>query len=257
MTTEEIVQKINNAPRVDFGDIFSRAFDIFQKVWGQGLLMQVLIMAISWGVSMVIMIPFSLVGAFIDSTEINYSSGQEVSFVAIGFMIIMYLIMAIILSVVSFALQADFYRIVRLKDRNKRDTTGVGFGMFVKKQYIKKLVVLSIFQIGISAIAVLLFILPIFFVIVPLQFAIVIFAFNPEWSVNDIYKAAFSLGTKKWAVTFGTCLVLGILALITGFMACFVGVYATISIVYLPAYLIYKDVVGFTEDDDLIAQIGV
>ncbi len=112
-------------------------------------------------------------------------------------------------------------------------------------------------QIGIAVVAMLFFILPLFFVLVPLQFAVIIFAFNPELSVNDILKAAFAIGTKKWGITFGACLIIGFLALVVGVMACFVGVYATVSIVYLPAYLVYKEVVGFTEDEDLIAQIGV
>lgn len=255
MTLPEMLAKIEKAPHIDFGDIFSRSFDLFQKVWLQALLLQVLNMAISWGVSMVIMLPMSLAGAFIEGSEVSYSD-DEVGVAAIALMLLMYLIIIVIMSVVNFALQAALYRIIRMKDRNRSGDPGIGFGMFIKKQHIKKVVVLAMAQAGIAVLAMLFFIIPVFYVLVPLQFAIIIFAFNPDWSVNDIYKAAFRIGTKKWGVTFATVLILGVLAMIVGLMACFIGVYATLGIVYLPAYFIYKEVIGFTEDEDIISQIG-
>ncbi|WP_299149935.1 hypothetical protein [uncultured Dokdonia sp.] len=257
MTRTDLLTKIKNAPHVDFGNLFGESINLFQKVFLQGLLLQILTVAISYGISMLVMLPFSLGGAFIDYNDINSYSDEEVGIVAIITMFFLYLIITVVMAVVNFALQAAFYRIVRMKDRNKRSELGVGFGMFIKKQHIKKVLILSMAQIGIAVIAMLFFIIPLFFVLVPLQFAVIIFAFNPELSVNDILKAAFTLGTKKWGITFGACLIIGFLALVVGVMACFVGVYATISIVYLPAYLVYKEVVGFTEDEDLIAQIGV
>ncbi|WP_396597310.1 hypothetical protein [Dokdonia sp. R86516] len=255
MMLSDMLVKIKQAPHIDFGDLFGRAIDLFQKVWLHGLLMQVLTIAVSWGVSMAVMLPMSLGGAFIEYGDVSYND-DEVGIVAAILMMVMYVVILVVMSVVNFALQAAFYRIIRMKDRNRSGDRGVGFGMFIKKKFLKKVLVLSMMQVGIAVLATLFFIIPLFYVLVPLQFAIVIFAFNPDWSVNDIYKAAFALGNKKWGITFGTCVVIGFLAIVVGVMACFIGVYATVSVVYLPAYLIYKGVVGFTEDEDMIAQIG-
>jgi len=56
-------------------------------------------------------------------------------------------------------------------------------------------------------------------------------------------------------LTFGTLVVTGILGGL-GALACFVGVFFTMSIVYLPVFFIYKEVVGFDETSP-IDQIGV
>lgn len=255
MTLSELLIKTKQAPHIDFGELFGRAFDLFQKVWLQGLLLQALTIAVSYGLLMLAYIPVMGTVFIVESNGSGSGSEAGYSVLAI-FTMLLFLLIIIVISTFQFCLQAAFYRIVRMKDRNRSGDPGVGFGMFIKKKYIKKAIVMSLVQVGLAILAGLLFIIPLFYVLIPLQFAIIIFAFNPGWTVNDIYKAAFRLGTKKWGVTFGACLVIGALALIVGFLACFIGIYATISIVYLPVYLIYKDVVGFTEDDDMIAQIG-
>ena len=89
---------------------------------------------------------------------------------------------------------------------------------------------------------------------VPLSFFSVVFANNPELTETEIVKLSFNLGNKKWFITFGLMIVTGILGML-GIIACGIGVLFTISIVYLPVYFIYRDVVGF-EDDDEIQHIG-
>lgn len=254
MTYTALLDKVKQAPFLDFGDLFGQAINLFQKVWLQGLLMQILTVVISWGVLMMITLPMTFVSAFITSGDLGVVN--DVSFIEVILILLLYLVIFTLMAMVQFLLQAGFYRIVRMKDRNRSGDLGVGFGMFIKKRYVKKVIVLALSQLGISIAAVLFFILPLFFVLVPLQFTVVIFAFHPGWSVNDIYKAAFSLGIKKWGITFLLIVVIGIVAAFTGLLACFIGIYATISIVYLPVYLVYKSVIGFTEDEDIIAQIG-
>lgn len=250
----DMLVKIKQAPFLDFGDLFGRSVDLFQKVWLQGLLMQIITVAISWGIMIMLTLPMSLISAFVSYEETQATN--DISVLQIVFLILFYIVVIVVMAFVQFSLQAGFYRITRMKDRNRSGDRGVGFGMFIKKKYVKKVLILSLAQTGIAIAAALLLVLPLFFVLVPLQFAVIIFAFHPDWSVNDIYKAAFSLGIKKWGVTFALVFVIAIVALIVGLLACGIGMYATISIVYLPAYLIYKEVVGFTEDEDLIAQIG-
>lgn len=256
MTFSEIQEKIKKNAPVDFGNVFGSAFDLFQKVWLQGFLLQLLGILVQYGSSMILYIPLMALGFVVNDQALvteNLSLGSIVIFIL--FMVLC-LVIIIILVTFNFGLQAAFYRIVRVKDRNKQTQQGVNFGMFFKKKHIKKVVVLSMAHIGIIILALMLCVIPIFYVLIPLQFAIIIFAFHPDLTVNEVYKAAFKLGNAKWGVAFGLVLVSGFLAIFVGFLACLIGIYFTISFVYLPGYLVYKEVVGFYEDDEAIAQIG-
>jgi uncharacterized protein (DUF927 family) len=79
---------------------------------------------------------------------------------------------------------------------------------------------------------------------------IVIYAFNPDLSISEIIKLSFDLGNKKWLITFGIVIVASLLAGIVGMLMCLVGIYITASFSYLPPYLIYKDVVGFEDENE-------
>ncbi len=256
MTFLEIQEKINKNTPVDFGAVFGSAFDVFQKVWLQGLLLQLLGILVQYGSSMILYIPLMALGFVVDDQALASEELTTESIVIFALFIVLYLAIIIVVATFNFGLQAAFYRIVRVRERNKQTEQGVNFGMFFKKKYIKKVFVLSMAHLGIMVLAMLLCVIPFFYVIIPLQFAVIIFAFHPDLTVNEIYKAAFKLGNSKWGVTFGLVFVSAILAIPVGLLACFIGVYFTISFIYLPGYLVYKEVVGFYEDDDAIAQIG-
>ena len=110
---------------------------------------------------------------------------------------------------------------------------------------------LVLITILISIPAALLCYIPFIYVIVPMSYFAIIFAFNPEMSVGDIVKISFSLGNKKWLLSFGLLFVAGLLAEIVGFLLCGIGTLFTMAFVYHPVYLIYKDVVGFNQDSSL------
>ncbi len=254
MKYKEITVKIKQAPYLDFGEVFNDAFALYQKVWLQGLLMIILSFLSFMGLYMILIVPMMASSFFIDG-QIN--SGESVG--SILLMVCMFLIYIFIIAgaiIANLGLQAAFYRIVRVKDRNSDQMPGVNFGMFFKKEYVKKLAVFSLAYLGIMILSYILCVLPILYVCIPLQFSLIIFAFHPEWSLSDIFTVGFRLGNKKWGISFALALVCGILAYIVGFLACVVGIYATMSFIILPGYLIYKKVVGFTEVEDAIAQIG-
>ncbi|WP_299214896.1 hypothetical protein [uncultured Dokdonia sp.] len=255
MTFVEIQEKIHKNASVDFGDVFNNAFSLFQKIWLQGFLMQLIIFSVVFGVMFILYIPL-MAGVFI----LDGGEGVEVSDAAsILFLIgicVFYIVVIAAMSFFSMGLQAAFYRQVRMRDRGLESEQGVNWGMFFKKKYIKKLFVLSLATVGIGIASYLLCVVPIFYVIIPLQFISVIFAFNPELSVKEVIYASFNLGTKKWLIAFLLIIVSGLLAQFAGLILCGIGVLFTASFVYLPPYFIYKEVVGFYEDDDAIAQIG-
>jgi len=256
MTLTSLLQFIEKNKPLDFEDIFSRSFDLYQKVWVKGLLLQLLGILISYGLFFIMYIPMIGSSFIIVSLEENESSSS--GFVMVVFMILIFLLyMAVILGLAIFhtGLQMAFYRIVRLKERGERQE-GVNFGMFFKRPLLKKTIYFGLAQFGIAMIAVLLCVIPILYVIIPLQFAMIIYAFNTELTIKDLYKTAFRLGNKKWGIAFGLLIISGFLAMIVGFIACGIGIYITMSFVYMPTYLIYKDVVGFDEDENAIATIG-
>jgi hypothetical protein len=71
----------------------------------------------------------------------------------------------------------------------------------------------------------------------------------------DIIKISFKLGNKKWFITFVTMFIAGIIGML-GILACGIGILFTLSIVYLPSLLIYKEVVGFNGNTE-IDSIGI
>ena len=99
--------------------------------------------------------------------------------------------------------------------------------------------------------SVLFFYIPMIYLIVPFSLFAIIFAFNPELSVGDIVKVSFKLGHKKWLLIFGLIFVSSLLAQIVGFILCGIGALFTAAFVYHPTYLIYKDVIGFDNDDEI------
>ncbi len=253
-TASQLLDKIAISSSLDFGDIFSRAIELFQKVWVQGLLLQVIRIVIQYGVMMILYIP--MMGSVFLFPTLEQGDGSSIGVIiwSILFMIL-YLAVILLVAIAAIGVELGFYRLVRNKERGIKES-GVNFGMFFKKPHLKKLILFSLVQTGLAIGAALLFILPLFYIIVPLQYANIIFANHPEYTIKEVYTVAFRLGNKKWLLTFGLVVVAGIVAAIIGILACFIGIYATLSFVYLPAYLIYKDVIGFTEDDDAIATIG-
>ena len=121
---------------------------------------------------------------------------------------------------------------------------------YLKRPYLGKVISLSAATFGITIAAVLLCVLPVFYVMVPVALMNVIFAFNPDLSTSEIIKAGFNLGNKKWLLTFGLIIISSLLAGIVGMLMCCIGIYVTSSFSYLPAYFIYKDSVGFDEKED-------
>ena len=71
---------------------------------------------------------------------------------------------------------------------------------------------------------------------------------------SDFFTLGFKLGLKKWFLIFGLMMVTGVIGAL-GAIACFVGMFFTLSIMYLPTYLVYKDIFGF-DNISAIDKIG-
>ena len=247
MNYSEIQSKIQNAQHLDFGKILELSINMFKEVWLKGFLMILILVVFAIGITFL----FSMIGLGPDPFAIDNNVGFNFynNYTTNAFYS---LPQSIILSSLIIGLLAGFYRICKQLDLN--ESQGDDLFYYFKGEYIQKIFMLGIIYALIAVIAQALFLIPYIYAFVPLSFFSVVFSNNPELTETEIVKLSFSLGTKKWLVTFGLIFVTGILGML-GVIACFIGVLFTISIMYLPVYFIYRDVVGF-EDDSEIMKIG-
>jgi len=154
----------------------------------------------------------------------------------------------ILISALTIALVAGFYRMCKQVVTGQPQTDDYFY--FFNKAYFSKALMLGIIYAIIAAIAQALFLLPYIYVFVPLSYFAIIFSNNPELSEVEIVKLSFALGNKKWLVSFGAMLVCAIIGML-GVIACFIGIVLTISIAYLPVFLIYKEVIGFDDRNEI------
>ena len=253
MTFENVRLAVRSKSSISIGVLFGESLALFQKVWLQGLLLQVLTILVLYGLTIILYIP--MLGAVFVMDE---SSIIEDAMPMVIFTMVLFLFYAVVfLAVVVFqvGLIAAFYRIMRLRDRGLTTEKGVNFGMFFKKKYLLKLTLIGLINLVMITIASVLFVIPVFFVIIPIQFVILFFAFHPELSLKELYILAFSLGINKWGSSFVVFAGLFLFSLV-GMFLCFIGVLATVSIAFIPVYLVYKEVVGFREVEDDIESIG-
>ena len=249
MSLEEIQSKIEKANPLDFGSIFENVIEMFKKVWLKGFLTLLFLVICGFVIGLV----FVLIGL---APENNlFSNGFELeSFFSLFSVNVLYSIpQTILASTLTILFVAAFYRICRQFDQGEE--VNDDYFYFFKKEYFSKVFMLGIIYTVIATLAQLMFLIPYIYVIVPLSYFSVVFANNPHLSEMEIVKASFSLGNKKWLITFGLMFVTGILGML-GVLGCGVGLLFTISIVYLPVFFIYKDVVGFDERSE-IDQIGI
>ncbi|GAA3603253.1 hypothetical protein Q4Q39_13890 [Flavivirga amylovorans] len=248
-TLNTLLQKINNAKPLDFGDIINNSIDLFKKVWLKGFLI-ILFVIIA---AMILNLIFGLIGLATNPFDINKGFDLESISDFYSQNVIYSIPQTILVSTLTLAFVAAFYRIC--KQIVSGETSNDDYFYFFKREYFTKVFMLGIIYTLIATVAQLLLFIPYLYVFVPLSYFAIIFAFNPELSEKEIVKASFALGNKKWLITFGAILVTGIIAML-GILGCVVGLLFTMSIIYLPVFLIYKEVIGFKADSE-IDQIGI
>jgi hypothetical protein len=250
-TVSYIEEKISRAKDLDFGTIFTQSIDLFKKTWIQGFLMQLFLIVLMLPFIILFYIPFIMM-IFSESQSGTMNSDVYGSFFA-GFSIlyiILFVVGMLVLSAVSVCLNAALYRIIKEIDHGNAVKTN-DFFIFLKGKYLSKAFVLLVVSMLIAIPSALLCYLPLLYVMVPMSFFAVIFAFNPELGVGDIVKLSFKLGHKKWLLAFGLLIVSSFLASIVGMLLCGIGTLFTSAFVYHPMYHIYKEVIGFEPSDEI------
>ncbi len=255
MTPSEFEHRVTNAKELDFGTIFSQCIELFKKSWLQGFLLQLFVLIIMVPFFIVLYVPIVMMA--ISQTESGYFDPNEVHGLFAGLSVLyimMFLIGILVIGGIQLALSAGFFRILRSLEEGREARTS-DLLYFVKGKYLGKILLLMLVAILIAIPAALFFYLPFIYVIIPMSFFTIIFAFNPEWSIGDLVGSSFRLGNKKWLLTFGLLVVSYIAVMLITFVTCGLGSLFLAPFMYHPIYFIYKETVGF---DDLheLDQIG-
>lgn len=253
MTQSELQIRIRNAKDLDFGSTLTECIDLFKKVWVQGLLTVIILVVLSIPVALLSQFFLAMVGVMTPTIvrleDFNFDNLSAFY----GFNLIYNIPFAIITASIQIAVLGGFYRMIKMKE--VENSSNDDYFYFFKKEYFGKILLLGVIYSLTVTVAQFMCFIPYIYAIVPLMFLSVVFAFNSEKSVEDIMKASFQLGNKKWLLTFGCLFVCGILAML-GLIACCIGILFTFSIVYLPTYVIYRNVIGFDDTSEL-NQIGI
>lgn len=240
---ETLFQRIEQAPALDFGDILSKSFELFKKVWVQALLTGIVTILIAIPFVLIIYLPFVpyYISAIGTGGEAEFMENVPVM-VIVGWFAVIFII-SFLLQPFILSIHGNFLHICKSADHGG-EPEGPGY-FYLVKTHFTKLLVLSLATTGIALLAALLCYLPLFYVIVPLQLFLPMVVFNEELKVSEIIKLSFKLGNKFWLMIFGLMIVSGLLASITGLLLCGIGTIVTSFYQNIVVYYIYKDSIGF------------
>ena len=245
-------QRIQNAKDVDFGTVFNQCIELYKKVWVQGLLLQIFALLVMMPFIIMFYVPF--IGAMMEQSRSGNVDPDALSEIMYGggsaLYILLFYLVIFALSAISALLYAGFYRIIKAMDHGQEFQTS-DFFYFFKGKYFGKGFLLMILASLISGVAVMLCVLPVFYVMVPIMFFIPIFAYNPDLSIGDIISLGFNLGNKKWLLTFGLLIVSAIIVYLLTIITCGLGGLFLAAFMYMPIYIIYKEVIGFGDLDEI------
>ncbi|MGC6431698.1 MAG: hypothetical protein ACON5F_11700 [Jejuia sp.] len=241
---ENLKDKVDNAPDMDFGDIINNAIELFKKVWLKGFLTILILMVAGVVASLV----FQAIGLAADVSILEQGISIESLSEFYSMSAIYSLPQNILMSSISILLVSAFYRICKNEVLGLNESDNYFF--YFTKDYISKALMLGIIHALITAVAQALFLLPYIYAFVPLAYFTIVFANNPDLKEVDMVKLSFALGNKKWLISFGTMFVCGIIGVL-GIIGCGIGLLFTISIAYLPVFFIYKEVIGFDNRNEI------
>jgi hypothetical protein len=100
-------------------------------------------------------------------------------------------------------------------------------------------------NVGVAVLALLMCVLPIFYVMIPLMFITPIFVYNPELSILEVLKSSFALGHKKWGITFAITLLNIITLYILIILSCGIGALFFSCFLQMPIYILCKKIILF------------
>tara|TARA_B100000809_G_scaffold66319_1_gene63053 strand:+ start:14170 stop:14955 length:786 start_codon:yes stop_codon:yes gene_type:complete len=247
---QQLLQKIESARTPGFGNLLSKSFDLFKKVWMDSFMHVVVTFLVATPLIFFVYVPFipAIIKVARDGGTDQIEPNFDFPILSMVAYVLMVFVLIFVVQMITIGITAHFYKVCRIKDLDTKEDAGSYFS-YLKGVNFGKVFKLSLANFGISIAAMLLCYLPIFYVMVPLQLMVVIFAFNKELSVLDILSISFKLGNKFWLLVFGLMIVSSLLAQL-GIILCFVGLFFTAYFVCIPIYYFYKETIGFVGDTE-------
>ena len=240
-----ILRRISEAPKIDFSDLFNESVAVFKKVWLQGFILQLITIALSLPLVIYNFSVMSESGFDANSYEIlKKIFSEDVVDQHLGSQLFIYYILSIVLGIVSSFLSFGFFRVIRQMDIGADFQVSEFFYFFRNGRFTKTLLMI-LANVGVAVLALLMCVLPIFYVMIPLMFITPIFVYNPELSILEVLKSSFALGHKKWGITFAITL-LNILTLyILIILSCGIGALFFSCFLQMPIYILCKKIILF------------
>ena len=255
MNNQQLLQRIESANSPDFGNILSKSFDLFKKVWMDGFLHLLVTALASIPVMIIIYLPFLPVVFQAIQTNDRSEFSPVVFDYSIGVIIVyvvVILVVIVLTQVLSIGITAHYFKVCKDKDLESQEEDG-GYFSYLKGGNFGKLFVLSMATFGVAILASILCFIPLIYVMVPLQLIVVIFAFNDHLSVSEIISISFKLGNKFWFLVFGLIIVSSMIAQL-GAILCLVGMFFTAYFAHIPIYYFYKETIGFGNGSDELTK---
>lgn len=262
---EKVQQKINQGFELYIGDTFSHAFDVWKKVsvFFAGLFLALgFIMGIA--VILVMVTYFGGFQEYIDAAGTG-ELATLLKFKTTSVRILLF-VLTVLMSVAFAPITAGTLQVVRNADKGEPFSFGTVFS-FYKMPYFKELAVASmniailssgillvLFFFGIESTAINYVVSILSGILFIYTHGLIIFE---NMSGVEALKASISLASKKMPTIFVLHLIAYFVAFM-GIIGLFIGLLFTMSILITVNYQIYKDTLGFEEDNDSeIDSIGV
>jgi len=252
----KIFERIENSKSIDFGNVISKSFELYKKVFSQGIIHSLVALGVAIPLLLIVYVPLAPI--YIEMLQTGgdpYYAERAFEDYGVIMIVIWYFfvfIMSFILQIVNMSIFGHFYKLLKKEDLGTNEDIGGYFDLL--KNHFGKLLLLTLATFGIALLAALLCYLPIFYVIVPLHWLFPIFVFNEKLTVRQIINAAFKFGNKNWGILFGLGFVCHIISSLGAF-ACYVGLIATLFFSYVATYITYRDSIGFEETDEKITEV--
>ena len=257
---EKINKQLETGFKVSASSVMDKAFEIFKGIAGVAILAVIIYGLTSWILS-------AILGIFLPTVEIDQDELEAISnsgditamqdYYKDIFMNSNFALSSTISSLLSSALYPILYSIfvmARKFDQHQNIEFSDIFVHYKNGKFLNLFLVTLIVQI-VGSVGFVLCIIPGFVVYTMwlLVLPLIIFA---SADIKDALSYSMKLAFKSFG-GFLTVLLICLAALFVGLLLCCVGVIATIPIIYILMYVLYKEVVGFSEDNsDEISQIG-
>ena len=256
---EKINKQLEIGFKVSASSIIDKAFEIFKGIAGFAILAVIIYIVASWIINSLLGIIFPMQ---IDEEEIQAiaNSGDIVQiqeYYKDIFASSNFALSSTISTLLSSALYPILYSVfvmARKFDLHQNIEFSDIFVHYKNGKFLNLFLVTLIVQI-VGYIGFMLCIIPGFIVSTMWMLAVPLIIFGSA-DIKDALNYSMKLAFKNFGGFF-TVLLMCIGVIIVGFLLCCIGVIAAIPLVYIIIYVLYKDVIGFSDDNsDEISQLG-